>query len=698
MPQKPAASPLNSEVIELLSDSSFDSICELEEEPETAEATPKRTNSSTTTARQAIDILSPETPDLLPSPSVVLGSNNGRIHSPTLSIRAATNNSNDNGDSDDELARRRRRQAALDLPSSPPPLFIEDADDSYGDVGGYLDEIIRNTASMDSFKLDLPSSSRLSESSSIGNLNEKGVALNYSDAAATEILGDSSPVSSPSLPPSKGDEYLMADSRGLKGTTLVSNSRYLKGKKSFTWQNEVLEIPSLSSDISPATSRLARRYLDSHSSSISNVHISSETDNASDSISQFAPQAVTRTQQKRAEKERKKSEKEYMKNLSKVNRKKLDKEELAKDITILINEGLLSSMAGTTTTAGRKNQTNSGAGGLTRSVSLPTNTSDITEDDHHQEEEHPLLSKLQEGGIGYKITNTGGSSSNSSIRWQMAMRRKWDGLMGLFIPLERPQSVLVRDVAMVVWDSAKFVSLISRDKVQDTLELERGILAVKRLFVVIVGLTKYLRHVETAESREFAKQLRKHLKGNSNSAAADLAHQPRKETSGSGGIGEDAVEQAIVDLQVTCPWATWFTQCQDAGSLGKLLSQTSIDLALSVSNGFSTSSPSDNDTNDVAAALHAAVVKSGTDLTDSWIRALSQIPKITPNVAQHIVSEYPTPKCLFDSWNRLSTTSEKEQMLAQLVVSSGRKLGTVMSTRIYRLFNETDPARPFAEL
>ncbi|KAJ1841119.1 hypothetical protein LPJ70_004351 [Coemansia sp. RSA 2708] len=150
-------------------------------------------------------------------------------------------------------------------------------------------------------------------------------------------------------------------------------------------------------------------------------------------------------------------------------------------------------------------------------------------------------------------------------------------------------------------------------------------------------------------------------------------------------------------MQLTCPWAGWLTQCGDsAAALGQALWQTSVDLALAEHAGDAADSdePGGAVARDVAAALRVAVVRSGADLADAWARALAQIPRVTLAAAQAVAQEYPTPAALFAAW---AQSADGEQLLAGISVAS-RRLGAVMSARIYRMFNEPDSHRPFAEL
>ncbi|KAJ1950939.1 hypothetical protein FBU59_000438, partial [Linderina macrospora] len=195
---------------------------------------------------------------------------------------------------------------------------------------------------------------------------------------------------------------------------------------------------------------------------------------------------------------------------------------------------------------------------------------------------------------------------------------------------------------------------------------------------------------------------------------------PRQTAAPQTTVSEDDVDEAVLQIQATNPQVTWFLQCKDASAFSRLLCQTSLDMALSVfrskgqdewmsadssdpvaaSTFFTSSQPSVSSsfiTSEVRSALRAAVIRTGADLTDSWIRALVTIPKVTQAVAQCIVAQYPTPRCLFDAWGQRSTVAERAQMLANLTVSGGRKLGITMSTRIFHMFTESNPSKPYAE-
>ncbi|KAJ2731522.1 hypothetical protein IW152_004495 [Coemansia sp. BCRC 34962] len=356
---------------------------------------------------------------------------------------------------------------------------------------------------------------------------------------------------------------------------------------------------------------------------------------------------------------------------------------------------------------------------LTAAPSQPAPGEETQPLESSSSEDHPMFERLREEEIKYRLGQT---NATCGIAWEMLVRRKWDSRTNLYVPVACAKTCKVKSVAMVVLLSDRFVELLANNRVETLLEIWRGSLATKRLFVVVVGLQKYLRRAAAVETREFARQLRTHIKDGVATALATSSKgktrkKPLQQPEPQKQLSEEAVEEAVLRLQMTRPWATWFTQCSDTRELGRLLWQTTMDLALAEYNGdrdavtddgetveLAASQPDGTEfiTKDVASALNVAVIRTGTDLADSWIHALTQIPKVTLPVAQSIAAQYPTPKRLFEAWQRMASEAECEQLLAQLSVASataaGRRLGSAMSTRVYRVFNEPDPGRPFAEL
>ncbi|KAJ2726643.1 hypothetical protein GGI07_000366 [Coemansia sp. Benny D115] len=413
-------------------------------------------------------------------------------------------------------------------------------------------------------------------------------------------------------------------------------------------------------------------------------------------------EAARRRAAKAAEKQQREEQRQFQRSLSAVNHARTDPKDLLPDTTLLVASGLLAAL-------GMSKQADNSATPL-------------------------ALEPLQDAGVAWRAENL---AMPAAVQWELRKHRRWDALLGHYVPLPQPRVVRVRQAAMVVMDSAYFLGLVAGGRMAQRLEVWRASLAVSRLLVTVIGLQKHLRRAATAESREFARQMRQYLKGNGAQPATPA--RPRRQGAGETApasmsstgtdtdVSEETVEETILHLHMTCPWVSWFVHCADARALGKLLLQTTMDVAHSeytrkgdgvlgwddersvgdleqvdsarsgaaARPGFQTGWIS----SDVASALNAtAAVRSGTDMADTWVQALTQIPKVSQPVARSIAAAYPTPRSLLRAWSSLRTGAEREQMLAQLTVGGGRRLGAVMSFRIYRFFHEIDPNRPYAEL
>ncbi|KAJ2078371.1 hypothetical protein H4R24_004521 [Coemansia sp. RSA 988] len=751
------------EIIELLSDDSSDDGIGVQTTQPKGTITPARVISSsgvrTATSRPdtSIDVATPNTPDL-PSPSMLLGARSIVSQSPT---------------------RIMSRQAALDLPSSPPLMDDNELDVLEYDIendlrspspatphynvgGGYtsvlelsdddcqlLDDIINAQDSQSAEDLSqFLNSSTLEPPRLLGGRSTLGhvpAMTDFSDAVATDILGSSSEESDKEDPTEdtlSDDVYSSRAKELLNRAAILTKSLRLPGRDTPTpgmlnrrvhsADNEALSVSTL--DTSPLPSlfnRASKRATEAGGSSdildsSSSVHIPWRTESELAVVS--CSQAVTQkerlkserakeTKQKRLEramaKERRAKEKEFAKGVSLANRKKVDAKEIARDMTLLVDPGVLQLLPKPKKTSSSTTVDTTGL----------DNTGTENCNDVATETDHAVFSKLNEEGIAHRISD-GDCGTACAVRWEMRMRRKWDNNLGLYVPLHPPQTMSVRRAAMVVLSGSRLTGIIGEDRLASLLGLWRAALDVERLFVVVIGLQRILRESAMAETREFARQMRSYIRDAdaepTNSTSGVSRRRARNAGQPAAEVSEESVEEAILRLQITCPWVTWFTRCpNDARALGQLLWQTTVDLALTEFHGGSSTecsnsllmtgtsasnvdTPREFITGEVAASLHVAVVRSGTDLTDSWQRALTQIPKVTQPVAQSITSRYPTPSSLFSAWQQQTSQQEREQMLADISVTSaiagGRRLGSVMSTRIYHLFNETDPTRPYAEL
>lgn len=83
-------------------------------------------------------------------------------------------------------------------------------------------------------------------------------------------------------------------------------------------------------------------------------------------------------------------------------------------------------------------------------------------------------------------------------------------------------------------------------------------------------------------------------------------------------------------------------------------------------------------------------VKSGKDARDCWLRALMQIPRVTPPVADTIIERFPTFRTLMRAVCVCKTEEEGQQLFEDLRLhdGEGKRLGPALAIRLYRYFRQ----------
>ncbi|KAK4811820.1 hypothetical protein QYF61_010322 [Mycteria americana] len=89
---------------------------------------------------------------------------------------------------------------------------------------------------------------------------------------------------------------------------------------------------------------------------------------------------------------------------------------------------------------------------------------------------------------------------------------------------------------------------------------------------------------------------------------------------------------------------------------------------------------------------------SGKGLLEVWKRQIQQFNRVSREMAEAIVSAYPSPQLLNQAYNRCSSEQEQENMLANIPVHRGdgvtatsRRIGPELSRRIYLQMTSHDP-------
>ncbi|NWU91506.1 EME1 endonuclease, partial [Upupa epops] len=89
---------------------------------------------------------------------------------------------------------------------------------------------------------------------------------------------------------------------------------------------------------------------------------------------------------------------------------------------------------------------------------------------------------------------------------------------------------------------------------------------------------------------------------------------------------------------------------------------------------------------------------SGKGLLEVWKRQIQQFNRVSLEMAEAIVSAYPSPQLLVQAFNRCSSEQERQNMLENIPVHRGdgvtatsRRIGPELSRRIYLHMTSLDP-------
>ncbi|NWS76759.1 EME1 endonuclease, partial [Crotophaga sulcirostris] len=92
------------------------------------------------------------------------------------------------------------------------------------------------------------------------------------------------------------------------------------------------------------------------------------------------------------------------------------------------------------------------------------------------------------------------------------------------------------------------------------------------------------------------------------------------------------------------------------------------------------------------------VDRSGKGLFQVWKRQIQQFNRVSAEMAEAVVSAYPSPLLLIEAYNKCSSEQERVDMLANIPVHRGdgvtatcRRIGPELSRRIYLQMTSHDP-------
>ncbi|XP_027510498.1 crossover junction endonuclease EME1 isoform X2 [Corapipo altera] len=155
------------------------------------------------------------------------------------------------------------------------------------------------------------------------------------------------------------------------------------------------------------------------------------------------------------------------------------------------------------------------------------------------------------------------------------------------------------------------------------------------------------------------------------------------------------MEEALVDLQLcTQVQVSFFDSCEELGEYATMFTKAVAE------------APFKREREDTGFSFYlekrwcggVKVDHSGRGLLKVWNRQIQQFNRVSPAMAEAIVSAYPSPQLLIQAYGKCSSDQERENMLANIPVHRGegvtatsRRIGPELSRRIYLQMTSHNP-------
>ncbi|CAO3591587.1 unnamed protein product [Absidia cylindrospora] len=303
-----------------------------------------------------------------------------------------------------------------------------------------------------------------------------------------------------------------------------------------------------------------------------------------------------------------------------------------------------------------------------------------------------------------------------TLTWKRDCKAEWDEDQQQFIPFANGQTKSKDERTVLVFMTAEsLVDIIHRDRVDvwidSILQSARG----KQLFLMIEGLEPFYKKKMNWRRRQFTSTVMGNIvddngSGNNSSsgsgsnsnnantsdnddAAATNTTRPRKRKKKDmstalmeNGPSRDKIEDTLTYLQVIKN-VMLIQTLNEEDSVDWLVCLTT-DLAKALYNSINT------------AALckgQGGAPRSGVDAEDVWLKMLQEIQNCTPAVAKSIANEYPNPMSLYQEYIQMTSSSARDALLANLEVqrsvlsNKDRTINKFMSAKIHKIFMSDDP-------
>ncbi|KAF9124098.1 hypothetical protein BGW39_008441 [Mortierella sp. 14UC] len=202
----------------------------------------------------------------------------------------------------------------------------------------------------------------------------------------------------------------------------------------------------------------------------------------------------------------------------------------------------------------------------------------------------------------------------------------------------------------------------------------------QRVILMIEGLSKYFHGLKKLTAQDFQARVLARIAAEQGGSSGGSGRAPKATPGKESGPDEEQVEEVLMDLQLEQDCLLMLTDDLE-DSAQQIVSVTEQISLRPYKTGRKT-------------GLNVCLdgIKSGVNYDDTWAKSLEQIHMLTPNIAEGIVSVYPTIRSLYEGYRRCRSVYEAMNMLENVhVPTANRALGKTMSKKVYDVFMGEDP-------
>ncbi|KAI8093067.1 uncharacterized protein BX664DRAFT_357544 [Halteromyces radiatus] len=383
--------------------------------------------------------------------------------------------------------------------------------------------------------------------------------------------------------------------------------------------------------------------------------------------------------------------KEQTKLLQQVNRQRKDRNELIKEMIVVVHDpsfidteqGKLLQM--TLTEKGTTIMNNT-----LRTPSTPSSSSSSSS---------PALS------TSFPISSS--IPAMYTLTWQRRCRAEWNEKEQQFIPFDNGQIRIQDESSALIFIKAEsLIEIIHQGYVDNWIDTIQQTVPDKQLFLMIEGLEAHYKKKLNWQRRQFASAVMENLTED-NSGCDDEESSQQRSSSTTGGNGRRRNQRNTATNLLVCgpsrseieEQLTYLQVIKDVMLIQTTNEEDSVDWLVALTTDLA-KAPYYN-VNERGLFKGQGPAKSGVDADDTWSRMLQEIQHCTPAVAKSIMQEYPNPMALYQRYSQLDSTA-CDNLLANLeversvLVSRDRTVNKSMSRKIHKIFMSDDPTDTIA--